>query len=147
MFITIKLPRKALLLAALGLVLLVVALCLLPLTRQAQPAAAAEDPVTVCLSELERLGWQVEPQPLEVESVLLPENLSQGYLDLQTQAGYDLTPHIGHQVTRYTFPILNYPTDETGVLADLLVLEGKVIGGDVRTGALDGFIHSLCYPS
>lgn len=148
MFITIKLPRKALLLAALGAaVLAAVLLCLLLRPRPAQPTAAPEDPVTVCLAELERLGWQVEPQPTEVECVLLPENLSRGFLELQTQAGYDLGPYIGQQVTRYTFPIRNYPTGESGVVADLLVLEGRVIGGDVRTAALDGFIQSLCYPS
>ena len=68
------------------------------------------------------------------------------YLDLQLEAGLDLSDDLGSTVTRYTFEILNYPTGEQGVLADLLVRNGAVVGGDVRTSGLDGFLHSLNRP-
>ena len=49
-------------------------------------------------------------------------------------------------VTGYTFEVVNYPTGETGVLADVLLREGQVIGGDIRTSDLNGFLHSLNRP-
>ena len=65
---------------------------------------------------------------------------------MQTQAGFDLTSVLGRTVTRYTFLIRNYPTGEAGIYADVLVLDGRVVGGDVRCTALNGFLHSLLRP-
>ena len=53
---------------------------------------------------------------------------------------------MGQTVTRYTFTVTNYPTGETGILADLLVRNGEVVGGDIRSTALDGFLHGLVRP-
>ena len=33
------------------------------------------------------------------------------------------------------------------MLADLLVRDGVIVGGDVRTSGLNGFLHSLNRPS
>ena len=82
-----------------------------------------------------------------METCTLSSDLSQTYLDLQLEAGLDLSDDLGSTVTRYTFEILNYPTGEQGVLAICWPRNGAVVGGGhVRTSGLDGFLHSLNRP-
>ena len=83
---------------------------------------------------------------MSVEECTLSAQLSEGYLALQREAGFDLSDDMGQTVTRYTFAVTNYPTGETGILADLLVRNGEVVGGDIRSTALNGFLHGLVQP-
>ena len=46
----------------------------------------------------------------------------------------------------YTYEITNYPTGETGILANLLIYKNTVIGGEVLSPQLDGFLHGLAMP-
>ena len=69
------------------------------------------------------------------------------YLDLQAQQGFDLTKYRGKRVKRYTYAVTNYPTGESGVQAGLLLYRNTVIGGDVLSNALGGFIHGLTMPT
>ena len=149
LIMTVKLPerKKCLAAGALALLLVVGILSLAALRGKAANTLAAEDSgVVLCLDCLDGFGWEVNPTPVSVETCTLSSDLSQTYLDLQLEAGLDLSDDLGSTVTRYTFEILNYPTGEQGVLADLLVRDGAVVGGDVRTSGLDGFLHSLNRP-
>lgn len=95
------------------------------------------------------LGWVVSPSEAQ-EQVQLPDTFSTAYIDylaLQTECGFDLTPYAGQTVTRYTYPVTNYPNFDQAVYLDLLVYEQQIIGGDVRAASLDGFMQSLNYPS
>ena len=47
---------------------------------------------------------------------------------------------------RYTYEITNYPSGETGVLVSLLLFRSAVVGGEVYTTSLDGFMHGLAMP-
>lgn len=104
-----------------------------------------EDRVTY----LEGYGWQVESQPAAVEELVIPETFDESYaqyLELQSAQGFDLTDYCGKRVKRYTYNITNYPTGETGVQAGLLIYRNTVIGGDVLSPQLGGFIHGLSMP-
>lgn len=99
---------------------------------------------------LESYGWQVSAKPIAVEELAVPEEFDetyQQYLDLQSSQGFDLTEYCGKRVKRYTYEITNYPTGETGVQAGLLIYKNTVVGGDVLSPQLGGFIHSLEMPS
>ncbi|MGM9536858.1 MAG: DUF4830 domain-containing protein [Candidatus Onthomonas sp.] len=94
---------------------------------------------------LAELGWEVSGPP-ETDQVLLPEKFGSefdAYLSLQQDGGFDLVQYAGETVTRYSYPISNYPTGEEGVRADLLVLDGEIIGGELRSVQLDGFMAAL----
>ena len=94
---------------------------------------------------LAELGWSVEGEPVR-DQVALPEAFDGQYEDflrLQEAGGFDLRPLAGSVVTRYTFTLTNYPTGEAGILADVMVLEGRIVGGDIRSPALDGFMEPL----
>lgn len=102
------------------------------------------------IAYLKGLGWQVSAQPLTTEEVLIPEEFDESYTDylaLQSQQGFDLSEYQGKRVKRYTYEITNYPTGETGVQISLLVYRDTVIGGEVFTTSLDGFMHGLTMPS
>ena len=147
---TVKLPerKKCILAGVLALLLLVGLLSFAGgRGRSSDVLARQEDVLVLCLDCLEGFGWEVAPTPVSTEDFTLDAQLSQDYLALQQEAGFDLSDDLGAVVTRYTFEILNYPTGEQGVLADLLVRDGVIVGGDVRTSGLEGFLHSLNRPA
>lgn len=102
------------------------------------------------ISYLAAYGWQVKEEPLAVEELTIPKELGEEYtqyLELQSSQGFDLSAYAGKTVKRYTYEILNYPTGEQGVQASLLIYRNRVVGGDVLSPALNGFIHSLEMPT
>lgn len=158
MFIfTAKLPRKKLALGLLGAVALCaaagMAVGMLPLSATAA-SASVPSPKRIKTAEdrmayLEAYGWLVDPEPLAVEELLIPEEFDKTYdeyLALQASQGFDLTRYRGKKVKRYAYEILNYPTGETGVQAGLLIYKSTVIGGEVLSPQLNGFIHGLSFP-
>lgn len=173
MFIfTIKLPRRRLALGtAAGALLFCALLCaalIPPSARQAasvgqsSPSGAARSDQASALPSpkgirdnedriayLQGFGWQVVPQPASTEELLIPEEMDESYasyLDLQSSQGFDLAKYAGKRVKRYTYEITNYPTGETGVLVNLLVYKRTVVGGEVLSPRLDGFLHGLAMP-
>lgn len=134
--------------AALALSLVLCALVGSAGERASAPAAPEGGTREARLAYVASLGWQVSGEET-AEEAALPERFDGVYEDyqrLQTACGFDLTPYAGRTVTRYSYQVANYPSAAGEVRLDLLVLEGRIIGGDVRTAALDGFMGTLAYP-
>lgn len=97
------------------------------------------------LKVAEILGWEIEREPEEIEEVIIPENFDEVYIkynDLQKQNGFDLEKYKGKRCKRFTYSVKNYP-NEDDVVMDLLVYNEKVIGGDISSKKLDGFMQGL----
>lgn len=97
---------------------------------------------------LASLGLEADPESERAKDVIIPEEFDEifeNYNALQKKAGFDLENYKGKTVKKYTYKILNYPTAEKDdiIMSDLLVLDGKIIGGDVYSPRLDGFITGL----
>ena len=95
---------------------------------------------------LAQYGWTVESPAESEDTVVIPRHFSEvfaRYNDLQKQQGYDLSAYCGQAVTLYTYRVTNAEYTDDEVLASLYVLNGSVIGGDVHSTALDGFIRPL----
>ena len=93
-------------------------------------------------------GWQVSEKPIESQKITIPEEFDTIFEDynlLQKEAGLDLKMYRGMSGTRYTYKVLNYPENIENVRANVIVIDGKSVGGDISTVALDGFMHSLKY--
>lgn len=93
-------------------------------------------------------GWQVNEKPIECVSITIPQEFDTIYEDynlLQKEAGLDLKKYKGMRGTRYTYRVLNYPQNVENVRANVIVINGKSVAGDISTVALDGFMHSLKY--
>ncbi len=158
MFImTAKIPRRKLAVcAATAAFLCCCALAMMLSPPQAQTASAPSIPAHKGVKDnedriayLEHYGWQVSPQPSATEELQIPETFDesyQEYLSLQRQQGFSLEEHAGQRVKRYSYEILNYPTGETGVIANLLIRKNTVVGGEVLSPRLDGFLHGLAMP-
>ena len=107
-------------------------------------AARPIDDAYVARQYLSGLGWESSDVPIENETVRLSGD-SQPMLDyfaMLKDCGFDLQQYEGTEVKRYTFLIKNYPSD-TYVYANVLVYKGKVVGGDIMTRELDGFMKGL----
>lgn len=92
---------------------------------------------------LEGFGWDVGDD-FEQKELTIPESWNEvynEYNEIQLNQGFDLAQYKGKAVTLYTYTITNYENVSQGVVADMLVCDGNLIGGDIcNTSAEDGFI-------
>ena len=65
------------------------------------------------------------------------------YNEIQKQQGLDLIKYKNKEVMRYTYEITNYEGYSGTVYATLIVYRNKVIGGDVCSADVKGFIHGF----
>lgn len=102
------------------------------------------------LAFIEQFGWKVDATPLETVEVSIPEEFDKvylGYNEMQKEQGLGLTKYKGKTVTRYTYNVTNYPEYEGDVYISLLVYKNKVIGGDVCSADVNGFVHGFAAPA
>ncbi len=105
------------------------------------------------LSFISQFGWEVADDPAEVAEVLIPSEFDETYEkynDIQKQQNMDLSLYAGKRVKRWSYAVKNYPGYEgrTDVIRlDMLVYEGAVIGGDVCSLELGGFMHGFDPPT
>ncbi len=95
---------------------------------------------------LQSLGWEVKPEPISRQQVLLPRefpDVLENYNELQKQQGFDLEDYRGLTVTLYSYEVTNWPEKGLTVIADLYLSGHRVIAGDIHTTALDGFMIAL----
>ncbi|MBQ8003895.1 MAG: DUF4830 domain-containing protein [Oscillospiraceae bacterium] len=95
---------------------------------------------------LNEYGWTVDNEPLEFMEVKIPEVFDGAYSEyneIQKRQGMDLSDYSGKRVMRYTYKINNHPSNEEGVVANIIVYKNKLIGGDVCSPKLGGFMHGL----
>ena len=95
---------------------------------------------------LSQYGWEVENSPLEECEITIPKEFDKvmtSYNEIQKQQGLDLSKYKKKKVTRYTYEITNYDGYEGTVYANILVYRNRVIGGDVCSADVKGFIHGF----
>ena len=93
---------------------------------------------------LKQFGWEVNPEPIEVSQVIIPSIFNETYEkynNIQKGQGLNLAKYKESPCTRYTYQILNYKNYPGAVRANILVLNNKVIGGDICSTELNGFIN------
>lgn len=98
---------------------------------------------------LSQFGWEVNASPIEVKTVTIPKEFDKvfsAYNEMQKEQGLNLSKYKNKEVTRYTFSITNYPNYEGTVYANVLVYRNRVIGGDVCSADVSGFVHSFEAP-
>ena len=152
---TAKLSRKRILLAVLLAAVVIAAILFIATGKsgaEGQPAStsAAAKTNKQRTEYLESLGWEVSDEPIDTQTVIIPETFDSVYGEyarLQEEQGFDLTRYAGMEATRYTYAVENHPHSTEQVFADILVCKGKIIAGDVQCIAADGFMHGLAYPT
>ena len=95
---------------------------------------------------LKQFGWETSAEATDSEEVTIPaefDKIFAGYNEIQKRQGLDLTKYKGKDMMRYTYEITNYPGYDGKVMANILVYRGKVVGGDVCSADMNGFIHGF----
>lgn len=95
---------------------------------------------------LEQFGWKVNPTAVEELEVNVPEKFDKiftGYNEIQKRQGLDLSKYKGKTVMRYTYEVTNYPDSSERVYANLIIYRNTVIGGDICSASVGGFIHGF----
>ncbi len=99
---------------------------------------------------LRQFGWEVEKMPMEATDITVPSEFDKiltSYNEVQKQQGLDITKYKGKTVRRYTYEIKNYPGYEGKVYVNVLMHKNRVIGGDVCSSDVNGFIHGFRAPA
>jgi hypothetical protein len=95
---------------------------------------------------LKQFGWETTGEAVDSEEVTIPAQFDKifgGYNEIQKRQGLDLSKYKGKEMMRYTYEIKNYPNYDGKVMANLLVYRGKVVGGDICSADVKGFIHGF----
>ncbi len=98
---------------------------------------------------LSQFGWVVDAGSVETAEVTIPAEFDKvfaGYNELQKVQGLNLSKYKKKAVTRYTFTVTNYDGYKDAVYANVLVYRGRVIGGDICSADVNGFIHGFEKP-
>jgi hypothetical protein len=94
---------------------------------------------------LKDLGYEIDAKASTVKEVLIPDEFDdvfERYNKIQKEAGMDLEPYHGKRVKCWTYQVSNIPSQGV-VQANVFIYKNKIIGGDVSSTALDGFMHGL----
>lgn len=94
------------------------------------------------LAFLQGYGWEADTEAVEVREITIPDVFDDVYLKynvVQKAQGMDLEPYAGKTCRQWIYNVTNYPAQGT-VHASLLVFDGKIIGGDLSSTELDGFL-------
>lgn len=98
---------------------------------------------------LSAFGWQVESEPIEEVVLKIPKDFDKilsAYNNIQLHQGLDLSKYSGKEVMRVTYRVTNYPGYDGEVVADLIIHRDRVIGGDICSADVDGFIKDFSFP-
>ena len=95
---------------------------------------------------IKQFGWEVEAQPLREQQVIIPaefDKIFAAYNEIQRAQGLDLSSFKKKNVMRYTYTVTNYPNYDGTVYVNILVYRNVVIGGDVCSADVNGFVHGF----
>lgn len=95
---------------------------------------------------LSSLGYEVSESEVDSVKIRIPSEFDKiyaSYNEMQKAQGFDLSKYKNREVERYTYTISNYEGYEGTVYANLLIVRGKVVGGDVCSADSQGFCHGL----
>lgn len=102
---------------------------------------------SICTTYLDKYGWTHSDTPIEIEKIIIPSEFNSTYNkynDLQKKQNFNLEKYRGKTCIRLTYKITNYKSYPDCVNANILIYNGKIIGADISSVRLDGFIHEIC---
>lgn len=98
---------------------------------------------------IKQFGWEIDDKEIAAVKVKLPaefDKIMTEYNELQKSQGLDLKKYKGREVERFTYKITNYPDYDGTVYANVIVYRNRVIGGDICSSDIGGFIHGFAKP-
>ena len=103
------------------------------------------------LSFISDFGIEVSAEPIEELETKLPKKFDAVYEEynaIQLAQGLDLSKYRGKKIVRYTYEVMNYPKDSSGVpekvYLNLIQYKDKIIAGDIASSDGGGFVRTFC---
>ena len=153
MVLTFRLRKKAVAAALCGLAALTAAAAALSLpAAQAAGAFGRGSPEAPAATNEERVlfiqsrGIEVEAAPISQMEVRIPPEFDAiyvGYNQIQQAQGFNLEKYRGQQVTKYSYAVKAPQGQEPDAVASLLVYQGRIVGADLCSRELGGFLKAL----
>ena len=116
------------------------------LNRLIKPSAIVLETEADQLQFLRDLGWETSDSAINCREVTIPEEWNEVYTkynELQLAQGFDLEKYRGKTATIFSYSILNYDGKPDNMVANLVICEGRLIGGDVSCTELGGFMQGI----
>ena len=95
---------------------------------------------------LKQYGWEANKDNEDEKDTVIPakfDNVYDAYNSIQLSQGFDLSAYKGEKVKLYSIKINNYPKNSEYVYATILVKGDTIIGGDIHSTELNGFMHGF----
>lgn len=97
---------------------------------------------------IESFGWKTGTVPDSVEEIRIPARFDEAYEQynaLQKQQGFDLRKYAACPAGKYTYRLTNYEGADpvVPINANLIVVEGKIVGADISSAEANGFVTVL----
>ena len=84
------------------------------------------------------MGYNAEEKPMEIVRFTIPnefDKVYERYNNLLKKGGFDLEEYKGKECVRYTYYI-----KKDDLVANIIVYNGKIIGGDISSHKIDGMM-------
>lgn len=97
------------------------------------------------LAYLSKLGYSIDDKSEIITEIKIPEDFGEIYAkynEMQEKAGFDLRDFSGQDATMYTYSVSSYK-DFKGVYANLIVVNDRIVGGDISSIENGGFTLPL----
>lgn len=148
--ISVKLSKKRIL-SVVAALCVAVAIIFVALPVESDDVLANDVDVTAKtvddhIAFLNNYGYNVSETPVQIQEIIIPAEFSEEYNkynELQKLSGFDLSAFKSKRVKQYTYKILNYTASDEEVVANLLIHNSKIIGGDISSTKLGGFVHGF----
>jgi NhaP-type Na+/H+ and K+/H+ antiporter len=91
-------------------------------------------------------GWDIEETPFSEQEITIPEKFNsvyKNYNNIQQKQGWNLADYKGQKATEYIYKINNYNGGEENTYARVIIMDNRIIGGDVFKMEQNGFIKPL----
>lgn len=101
---------------------------------------------SICTTYIDKYGWTHSNTPVEIEEVVIPSEFNETYKNyniLQKKQNFNLEKYQGKTCIRFTYKITNYKNNANYVNANILIYNGKIIGADISSVRLNGFMHEV----
>lgn len=92
-----------------------------------------------------QFNLSVDEKTQQKADIMIPTEFNdvyEKYNELQKSQGLDLSQYKGEKAERYTYNVTNYPNN-IDVRANIIVLNNRIIAGDLCTVSLDGVMTTL----
>lgn len=95
---------------------------------------------------IESFGYEVGTVPDKIEEIRIPANFDEAYEQynaIQREQGFDLRKYRAYYAKKYTYTITNSGSTAVPLCANLIVIDGIIVGADISSPEAGGVLTVL----